>query len=535
MTIGGPGDQLGTSVTANGTLVVNQQSVLRGEFVQRSFNVTVSGGQLDLQFSQINNVAFGPHWAVNAISIVPTSALAAVTAGANIGNVVANGSTSSVVTFSTSAPNGTHFTVSSTLGTITTADANASVSGIQVASAGGLISINLTAPTKFGTPTFTVHSIDGAHSGTISNAAFVNFTQQAVRRFDFNNGSKTGTVSATAAGFTSVSRDHQSPATDGFGFGENNVVSFVVTAADIPGATNDDLFRDGVQNGHTTSTFLVQAAAATNYDVRVYLGHTFLTRDNIEVTVEGADTATQTATTTSESGPRFTSLTFTNADDTNADGFITVSFVDRGGSNFGYSINGLDIATAGALPAAATLLAGGFAAQTFTATTSNSALDLTSNSNSTASNATAATLPTAPVVALLTANELAPIIAIATESFLTQLAVTSEQAALLSTANFVIADLSGGVLAELLGQTIYIDDDAAGAGWYTSLNRQVTADRYDLLTTVAHELGHLLGLDHADSTDDLMSDTLNPGQRHHSLDAIDNFFGKALGETTPFE
>jgi hypothetical protein len=38
-----------------------------------------------------------------------------------------------------------------------------------------------------------------------------------------------------------------------------------------------------------------------------------------------------------------------------------------------------------------------------------------------------------------------------------------------------------------------IDDDAAGYGWYSSLDGNVPADRYDLQTTLLHEIGHVMG------------------------------------------
>jgi hypothetical protein len=523
VTLGGPGAQTGTSVVANGATVVDNVQVNRNASLQQTFTVDVTSGRLDLRFSHDGSTSFGTHWEANAISIIPSATLTGtVTPGANVGSLPADGRSSVSLSFNTTAPDGTLFTVSTTLGTITSADADPSVEGIQVASSGGMITFTLNAPTLSGTPVYTLSSVDGQYRGTISDPTFSTFTSEAVRRFDFNNGSRTGSTSATAAGFTGVSRDHQSPAVDGFGYGENNLVGFVTFTGDIPGATNDDLFRDGHQNGHTTSTFLVQADAATNYDLRVYLGHQFLTRDNIEVTVEGADTATQTATTTSESGPRFTNLTFTNADDTNMDGFITLSIVDRGGRNFGYSINGLDVATAGNLPGAETLMAGG----TNVATVARRWINGEEN------HALASVATSSFPVDSITTTELTSVINVATSAF-GQLDLTAQQAKTLATASFVIADLSGGVLAEYLGGTVYIDNDATGAGWSTNLETPQPG-KFDLLTAVAHELGHALELDHSDSIGDLMSDSLNTGQRNDSLGNIDNFFGELSG-VIPFE
>src|SRR5262249_49113813 len=72
-----------------------------------------------------------------------------------------------------------------------------------------------------------------------------------------------------------------------------------------------------------------------------------------------------------------------------------------------------------------------------------------------------------------------------------------------------IADLSGALLGEAVGHTIYLDANAAGWGWFVdptpwddsefmTPGDQGEMHRIDLLTVVEHELGHILGYDHAD-------------------------------------
>jgi hypothetical protein len=108
---------------------------------------------------------------------------------------------------------------------------------------------------------------------------------------------------------------------------------------------------------------------------------------------------------------------------------------------------------------------------------------------------------------------------------------------------FIISDFSGSQLGMTHANTIYLDNDAAGHGWFvdatpgsdeefaTSADGDLqtidakVADRIDLLTVVEHELGHIAGLDDLElSLDDLMSSTLSQGTRHtvsvRDIDAV---------------
>ncbi|QDU75022.1 putative peptidyl-prolyl cis-trans isomerase [Bremerella volcania] len=94
-----------------------------------------------------------------------------------------------------------------------------------------------------------------------------------------------------------------------------------------------------------------------------------------------------------------------------------------------------------------------------------------------------------------------------------------------------IVDLPGTQLASTIGNSIYLDANAAGWGWFVdstpldssefsanSENGRLLASsasaasgKIDLLSVLMHELGHVAGLEH--TTDGLMSATISPGER----------------------
>ncbi len=93
-----------------------------------------------------------------------------------------------------------------------------------------------------------------------------------------------------------------------------------------------------------------------------------------------------------------------------------------------------------------------------------------------------------------------------------------------------IADLGGATLGLASGNTIWLDDNAGGWGWYvdatpnddsefTTPGNQGEQGKMDLLTGLAHQIGHLLGQDHAD--DGVMAETLMAGTRRMPLASTD--------------
>ena len=85
-----------------------------------------------------------------------------------------------------------------------------------------------------------------------------------------------------------------------------------------------------------------------------------------------------------------------------------------------------------------------------------------------------------------------------------------------------VADLGGSTLGLASGQTIWLDDDAAGWGWFLdptpaddsefrAAGDQGEMGRMDLLSALVHELGHVLGHDHDEGG--AMGETLSAGER----------------------
>ena len=142
--------------------------------------------------------------------------------------------------------------------------------------------------------------------------------------------------------------------------------------------------------------------------------------------------------------------------------------------------------------------------------------------------------------------ELAPIAAEAVHRLEAQLG--SQVETVMAGVNIKIANLAPGMLGETSGKTIWIDDDAAGYGWFVDATPgddaefspltptdlvarpgSAAANRADLLTTVMHEMGHVLGYEHSNSLD-LMYPTLPLGVRRSLAGGADASNNGALDD-----
>jgi len=138
-------------------------------------------------------------------------------------------------------------------------------------------------------------------------------------------------------------------------------------------------------------------------------------------------------------------------------------------------------------------------------------------------------------VSSLAQDDIAPILAEAKRRWAASGLLDGELLARLNTITVRLEDFGGLILAQQDGNTLHIDLDAAGWGWFVdptadkneeyrrnsdgtlSARKNTDAsDKMDLLTVVMHEIGHLLGYDHGaeiNGQTELMDSTLSAGAR----------------------
>lgn len=465
-----------------------------GQWQHGMFDVTVNDGTLNLQMH--DNGGPDVSWALNGLEIRPVGELVNVTF-AGPGEVDADGTTVSTVSgMATGVPDGTLLTITTSLGTITSADASSQYKGHQVAVNSGTFSFDVQSPLTVGTPTLTATAVNGSARGTVNDANELDFIAQAPTnsefRFDFNGPAGPSASSPTAAGFIGVRGSSLFNGQYGW---QTSVGDFSRMPLNTSKMT-DDLYVDGIIQSTfppVPKTFSIAVPNGT-YDVRAYTGDRTAFHFGLTVTAEQGTGNQKFAAGPNTGSNFFTTVTLMNV--TVDDGMLDITFSS---TLYNYVVNGLEIATAGNLPTTAPLMTSPL--PTTAATDNPSSFTQTSS-----------TLPP---------HALSSVVESAIGLWEASGALSAEQLSRVRSAEVQIADLSShGALGLAGSRQVLIDGDAAGLGWHIDLTSSslsgVPSDRYDLLTVVAHELGHLAGLSDLDprfAPDSLMAGTLTPGIR----------------------
>jgi hypothetical protein len=367
-----------------------------------------------------------------------------------------------------------------------------------VAVVGGTLSFQVRRPLVAGTATVTAQEVTGKGRST----GTATYTLGEVRRFDFN-----GPSNDTATGFAGVRGTTTYGASWGYGWS--------VAAPEFERTGPTALRRDGhYGSGAGGNTFTIQVDAGVSYGVRVYVGDAQYPRDQIEVAVEGASAYTIGSLTAGSYDTRTVA-------GSSSDSQLTITIRDVGGDPY-WVVNGIEVWTP---------VTSDPGVQALRASLSVVSRPLSVVGQALPDTGVGQALPDEiGVRRSLTYGELAPIVEQAIGLW-SATGLTREQVALLRSTPVLVGNLDAqGYLGLTTPERIVIDDDGVGRGWYVGAELgqgnegqgnggKEIGQRYDLLTTVLHELGHVLGQDHDSAADDLMADILQPGVQH--LPAVD--------------
>ena len=313
-----------------------------GQSTSFTFPVTTDGlgrGRVRFGVSTSPSNAF---WTLQDLEIRPTQGVLTIS---NPGPVLADGTTSTAYTITGATPNAL-ITVTTSLGTITTADAGTTYTSLQVlANGAGVATFAITSPasTSNTTGTISASGVTGLKIGTLAQSYTgvvpppppTSPPAAVVARYDFNSG-----ASPTSAGFTGVLPSTLYTASSGFGW-KTAVNGY--DRGNGTGGSPTTLFQDGAW-GYGSGIFEVGVATGAARDVRLYYGDPYTGWTGISVKVEGNPTAALVDSVVDRYG--FVTL---SGSDANSDGILDITVL--GGV---WVASGLDIATTGGLPAPAT-------------------------------------------------------------------------------------------------------------------------------------------------------------------------------------
>ena len=191
-----------TNVYANGTQVLSNLATAAGQFLVSTFTVTTGNtGQLAMEFKDTDTT--NPNFAIDALTIRQTAQVGTFTWSIStpngMGTLPADGQSLATVTGTTTLPDRRAASRSSTtLGTITTADADPNYAGTQVAvTANGNITrfVHDSSRHRAGTATINALEVTGAAMGSTTLTLFT----PSVRNFEF-----IASGGATETGYTGV-------------------------------------------------------------------------------------------------------------------------------------------------------------------------------------------------------------------------------------------------------------------------------------------------------------------------------------------
>jgi hypothetical protein len=482
------GNLNGMTITgANGTVVATGL-----EASQLSNIVTPANQSLSLRFKVTSNasglidLAFGgPAWGISGLllsEVASHSSLKIVRQDGLATTVLADGLTEDTY-IGTGAKAGSLVDLSISLGTISSvsttglagswvSDASTLLAGKQVfADATGKFFFKVQRPNSATNTTakIIVHPFDGTAHGEFTQmyAGFPITTPQVppvTRKLDLDP--NLNTTVYTEAGWTSYKGGAYNSSV---GYGWTNVSGISIYNRATAGLSL--LNRDG-HSFTQTRDFQIDVTPNTAYTINIGFGDNNSVYDKLKVEFIGGTSQSNIAT---SAAARFTSTTVSGVSDAN--GKITVRFSDLGGANLAYGV-------------------------TFISATPGSPL-VTSTSSSSV---------TGPVNSI-SSTEVQGLINTAID-FWSKAGATSSQISILKNTKVEVVDLGGTLLGSATPGSIKIDDNAGGTGWSNSAST-VQNGKYDLLTVLMHEMGHLLGLDdtYKAGSSSIMTGKLNPGSR----------------------